>query len=101
MRVNPSDTVVVVDEPLSRSEEAVLRPLPTTPAALSEGQPSEVTAGKTYTAHAIVQFVVIPKLVFEAEFAEPRTIQQLAAEQREFLASIEAPLEDVELPPLK
>lgn len=35
----------------------------------------------------------------EADFAEPRTIQILAEEQRKFLSSIKGALEDVELPP--
>ena len=36
---------------------------------------------------------------FEADFAEPRSIEVLAEEHRRFLASITEPLEDVELPP--
>ena len=38
-------------------------------------------------------------IVVEADFAEPRTIQQLADEQRRSMAAIPEPLEDVELPP--
>lgn len=36
---------------------------------------------------------------FEADFAEPRSIEILAEEHRRFLATITEPLEDVELPP--
>ena len=36
---------------------------------------------------------------FDADFAEPRSIEVLAEEHRRFLATITEPLEDVHLPP--
>ncbi len=36
-------------------------------------------------------------IVIEADFEDPRTIQQLAEEQRRSMAAIRVPIEDVEL----
>ena len=40
-----------------------------------------------------------PKIAVPADFAEPRTIRELAEEQRQSMAAIREPLEDVQLPP--
>ena len=45
-----------------------------------------------------VMIVFLPKKVVAADFEEPRTIQDLANEQREFLSTVEDDLTDVELP---
>ena len=55
-------------------------------------------AGRVRTEWVVVVFE--SREVIEADYEEPRTIEYLARQQRDFRSSIKEPLEDVDLPPM-
>jgi len=68
----------------------------------AEGAPSEEPApagvpGAVHTEWIQIEYVY-PTPGFEPDFPAPRSIAMMAAEQKQFLASIEEPLVDIELP---
>jgi len=61
---------------------------------------SHVSVVNTKTIRVTLEFVLRAKMTFDADFEEPRTLQQLAQEQRQFLDENRDGLVDVDLPPM-
>lgn len=91
---NPPENARILDHPLTWSPESSLVrggvPVP---------EPTDIAAPDALsTTWVTIQFFP-PAPGFEPDFDEPRTVESLAAERRRFVASVDEPLLDIELPP--
>lgn len=94
------DPATIRETPLVESTQAPWLQAPSGSEPLPEDLASHVSVANTKTIRITLEFVLRGKLTFEADFEEPRTLQQLAQEQRQFLDENRDGLLDVDLPPM-